>query len=165
MAYMFLLTAFGVLVVRRRRKIFHKILKPSETRQACKKIASNQVKKKWFTNIFCDTLYLRITDLYINIQRHCNSSQNYIRERHVYDLKQTFLNAYCFFSSTKTTIVSKFPPTIKIASITKTLQIAIFSALKGIFILENEEGYVLMKLVLVDVLFILNLMEVLVKIL
>ena len=165
MAYMFLLTAFGVLVVRRRRKIFHKILKPSETRQACKKIASNQVKKKWFTNIFCDTLYLRITDLYINIQRHCNSSQNYIRERHVYDLKQTFLNAYCFFSSTKRTIVSKFPPTIKIASITKTLQIAIFSALKEIFILENEEGYVLMKLVLVDVLFILNLMEVLVKIL
>ena len=165
MAYMFLLTAFGVLVVRRRRKIFHKILKPSETRQACKKIASNQVKKKWFTNIFCDTLYLRITDLYINIQRHCNSSQNYISERHVYDLKQTFLNAYCFFSSTKRTIVSKFPPTIKIASITKTLQIAIFSALKRIFILENEEGYVLMKLVLVDVLFILNLMEVLVKIL
>ena len=165
MAYMFLLTAFGVLVVRRRRKIFHKILKPSETRQACKKIASNQVKKKWFTNIFCDTLYLRITDLYINIQRLCNSSQNYISERHVYDLKQTFLNAYCFFSSTKRTIVSKFPPTIKIASITKTLQIAIFSALKEIFILENEEGYVLMKLVLVDVLFILNLMEVLVKIL
>ena len=61
--------------------------------------------------------------------------------------------------------MSKFPPAIKIASITKTLQIAIFSALKGIFILENEEGYVLMKLVLVDVLFILNLMEVLVKIL
>ena len=50
-------------------------------------------------------------------------------------------------------------------AITKTLQIAIFSALKEIFILENEEGYVLMKLVLVDVLFILNLMEVLVKIL
>ena len=61
--------------------------------------------------------------------------------------------------------MSKFPPTIKIASITKTLQIAIFSALKEIFILENEEGYALMKLVLVDVLFILNLMEVLVKIL
>lgn len=29
-AYMFLLTAFGVVVVRRRRKIFHKILKPAE---------------------------------------------------------------------------------------------------------------------------------------
>ena len=32
MAYMFLLIAFGVLVVRRRRKIFHKILKPAEIR-------------------------------------------------------------------------------------------------------------------------------------
>ena len=52
--------------------------------------------------------------------------------------------------------MSKLPPTIKIASIMKTLQIAIFSALKGIFILEDES---------VDVFFILKFMEVQVKIL
>ena len=63
-----------------------------------------------------------------------------------------------FFSSTKRQIVSKFPPTIKTASITIALQIAISSVREGKFFVDDEE--VLVELTVVDVLFILELMMV-----
>jgi len=54
--------------------------------------------------------------------------------------------------------VSKFPPTIKTASITIALQIAISSVREGRCIVDDEE--VLVELAVVDVLFILELMMV-----
>ena len=63
-----------------------------------------------------------------------------------------------FFSSTKRKIVSKFPPTIKTASIMIALQIAISSVREGRCIVDDEE--VLVEMVVVNVLFILELMMV-----
>ena len=57
-----------------------------------------------------------------------------------------------FFSSTKRKIVSEFSPAIKTASITIALQIAISSVREGRCIVVDEE--VLVKLAMVDVLFI-----------
>ena len=61
-----------------------------------------------------------------------------------------------FFSSTKSKIVSEFPPTTKTASITIALLIAISSVWKGRCMVDDEE--VLVELAVVDVLFILELM-------
>ena len=63
-----------------------------------------------------------------------------------------------FFPSTKRKIVSGFPPAIKSASITIALQIAISSVREGRSIVVDEE--VLVKLAMVDVLFISELMMV-----
>ena len=63
-----------------------------------------------------------------------------------------------FFSSTKRKIVSEFSPAIKTASITIALQIAISSVREGRCIVVDEE--VLVKLAMVDVLFISELMMV-----
>ena len=63
-----------------------------------------------------------------------------------------------FFPSTKRKIVSEFPPAIKSASITIALQIAISSVRERRCIVVDEE--VLLKLAIVDVLFISELMMV-----